>query len=249
MRKRIMEKILWTNNELKKIRPILKKFNLKLNNDNSISKLIFDEDNLTFAFFHYNELDDLNTLLFYPNKEDISKVLKQVIGIKYLTKQNITNNFFNGFIMNLSKINPLDDTEIFTIFVEILSLYKQTSYNYAKIIIENLKEPELIIDKINEIKNSNIETKEELYIKNFINKKLAFTNGIDNSIIFKPMIEKYNSNIKKNLLLDLNRRLQFLLKNRTFEKNKVNDSYEAELILKNRSKHVRRSYNERNYMD
>ena len=241
--------ILWTNNELKRIKPVLKKFNLKLNDDNSISKLIFDEESLTFPFFHYNEIEDLNTLLYYHDRKEILNTLKQIIGIKYLVKQNPNEQFFNGFIMNLSKIDPIEPTEIFTIFVEILSLYKKTSYNYAKIIIDNLKEPELIIDKINEIKNSNIETKEELYIKNFINKKLAFTNGINNSIIFKPMIEKYNSNIKKNLLIDLNRRLQFLLKNRTFEKNKVNDSYEAELILKNRSKHVRRSYNERNYMD
>ena len=244
-----MEMILWTNDELKRIKPILNKFNLKLNDDYSISEIKpINSTNIYFRFYH-NEIQDLETLFYFTDRKSITETLKLTSQIRYLVARNKKHPFVSGLLTDLARIDINDDTEIFTIFIGILSLYKKTSYNYAKKIVDCLKEPELIREKINKIKNSDIETPEEKHLKDYINKKLSFTNGIIDSEIFKPMIEKYNSNIKNNLVSDLKKNMQRLLRKNEIEQKRINDNYEIELILKNRSKSVRRINNEGNYMD
>lgn len=239
---------IWTEAELKKIKPILKKFNLKLDKDNNIVKIYLNINDDIAQYSYQNQTEELNILLYQTNREEISKVLKQIIGIKYMVSKNPNHPIFNGLINELTTINVKDDTEIFKVLISIIALYKRTINNLAQLIINNLKDPILIQEKMQEIKNSNTETKEEIYIKNYINKILSITNGINETKLFKPIIDKYNNNIKKDLLSYLNKRLSFLIKKITLENEKDTISYVFENISKKR-KETKKRNNGKYFMD
>ena len=224
--------IIWTKEELIKIKPILKKFDLKLDNNGNIVNGVGNDPEYIIRFVYHSEKKDLENLLFYTNKEDILKTLKLTIGVKHLVAKYPKHPIFNGLISSLAKIDPTDATEIFTIFIEILSLYKRTINNFAANIVNNLNDPYLVKEKIEEIKNSSEETIEEKKIKEYIIKILKLTNGINESKIFKPMIEKYNSNIKKLLLEDLNKRLIILIKKIEYKNIKDHNEHLNNFIIK-----------------
>ena len=233
---------IWTEAELKKIKPILKKFNLTLNKDNNI---INDTGNINEDignFSYHNQIEELNILLYHTSKDEITKVLKLIIGIKYMVSKNPNHPIFNGLINELTNINIKDNTEIFKVLIAIIALYKRTSNNLSQLIVNKLQDPFLIQEKIQEIKNSDIETKEELYIKNYVSKILNLTNGINETKIFKPIIDKYNNNIKNELLLHLNIKLKYLVKRNAMETERNTRDYICEILLKKRKENEKRSY-------
>lgn len=198
---------IWNESELKKIKPILLKYNLKLDEDNTI---VENEQVWTGVILHQHNIDKkyFEKVFYVNNKSEILKVLKSLVGVKFLVKKNQNYPIFNGLINDMSKMDPLDATEIFSLLDGLISLYKRTSMKVASTITDTLKEPELIKKKINEIKNSETETKEEVIIKHNISKILKYTNGIFNNDFFIELINDNNSNIKDNLLSDLNKRLR-----------------------------------------
>lgn len=197
--------IIWNKEELIKISEFLKRNNLKFSEDNTYDIVIFDKNNDHTIFlptFLYH-CDSLNNLVWYQDKTEIYNVLKKTIPIRYTVKSNKNNPICNGLLTALANINPSDATEVFTILKELLSQYVRVSYSVTERIADKLKDSKLIKEKIEEIQNSPIETKEELYIKNYMSKLLSYTNGIFDSDIFAPLVEECNRNIRTDLIYNM----------------------------------------------
>jgi len=227
--------IIWNENELKKIKPILLKYNLKLDEDNTI---VENEQVWTGVIPHQHNIDKkyFEKVFYVNNKSEILKVLKSLVGVKFLVKKNPNYPIFNGLINDMSKMDPLDATEIFNLLDGLNLLYKRNSMKIASTITDTLKDPELIKKKINEIKNSETETKEEVIIKHNISKILKYTNGIFNNDFFIELINDNNSNIKDNLLSDLNKRLRNISSRIENAKESPIRSYVQKEIEKNKTK-------------
>jgi len=230
--------IIWNEKELKKIKSLLRKFNLSLDENNII---IENKQSYMDTIPHHHNIDKKYfEKIFYTNiKNDILKILKSLVGVKYLVNKNPEHPMFNGLINDMSKMNPLDATEIFNLLSGLITLYKKASMKVATTITDSLKDPELIKEKINEIKNSDTETKEEQKIKIYINKVLSCTNGIFNNDYFNDFINESNSNIKNNLLSDLNKRLRYIVTKIETEKESSITDYVRGEMEKNHIKKAR----------
>lgn len=202
----------WNVNELEKITCFLNRNNFKLDENNNVCK-IRDMDSHEFVFASHNLTsyrDEFNSLFHIQDKKQIYNMLKKTISIRYTVRSNKNNPMCNGLLTTLANIDPGDATEVFTILKELLVQYIRVSYNLAEHIADKLKEPELIKEKIEEIKNSSTETKEELYIRNYMNKLLSYTNGVFDNGIFTPIINKCNNNIKNKLLIHLEKKVNLI---------------------------------------
>lgn len=193
-----MNELIWTKEELKKIKAIiLNKANLTIND-----KYELVEKNNSSNFYLYNGHhlyqnfhNELEMLFYYKDRNVIENILSKTEAI--IVDSN--NPLHYGLIRTLSKINPKNHYEIFSIYKEILALYEHTIHKYAE---EYLKEynPEEIKQIKNDLKNSIQKTEQELLIEDEINKILESTNGIFESELFLPLINKLNLSIKDRLI-------------------------------------------------
>ena len=208
-----MNNIIWNKDELKKIGTFLKKANYKIDdNHNIVISNRFNTGNNAFSNIMVNKDNEIKRLFYLQDREEIKEVLKSTVKLKELVIQNPNNPLYFGLISSISKLNINDDTEIFTIFKEILSQYAKVSSNLITTLTNNLEKEnyiETVQNIIEKIKNSKFETDEEKYVKDYMNKILGYTSDITNSEIFKPTIEFCNNNIKNTLIQYLNQKIIF----------------------------------------
>ena len=205
---------IWNKDELNKIVYFLSRNNFKLDENNNICKIRDMESfDLIFPAANINYYcDEFNSLFHIQDKNKIYNILKGAIPVRYIVKSNKKNPICNGLLTTLANIDPTDATEIFVILKDLLSQYIRVSYNLAERIASNLKDPELIMARIEEIKNSSTETKEELYVRNYMSKLLSYTNGVFDNEFFIPIINKCNANIKNKLLIHLEKKVNLIVR-------------------------------------
>lgn len=189
--------IIWNENELNKIQLILRRFNIKINENN---ELVFHNYTGYFNESTIREKNELKQLFNYQNKNDVLNILNQINKTKQLVDNDKNNPLYYGMISNISNINQDDCSGVFIIFKEIIFQYSRIIGNLSRKIVETLKDPLIISEKIDEIKNSNIKTKEELYIENYINSIFDNIEYIRDSEVFKPIINNLNNSIKQRLI-------------------------------------------------
>lgn len=211
-----MKNIIWNEKELKNIKKIiLTKLSLKLNED---GELVDSPNNKCFNYLNTrNSLfpdvtEELKDLFYITDKDEIIKVLNMTSDIK----ADPNNRLHFGFITTLSKINPENHEEIFTIFREIIALYEIAINNVSKKIWYDINNTELSQKKLREISNSTEITTEELLVKKEIEKVFIFANGVTESELFIPLLNKLDSNIKSKMIGILN----LLINNDLKTKNK-----------------------------
>lgn len=222
---------IWNKEELKKISNFLRKMNYKFDNNNIIT--LSTNNNIN------NDIEDIKKLFYLQDKEAIKKILNSTYKIKELVEKNPNNPLYFGLISFLSKINSDDYTQIFNIYKEILSQYAKVSSNLISILTKDLDEINYISTlqfKIKELKESSNETEEEIYIKNYMEKILAYTTEITNNEIFKEIIEKCNNNIKARLIHDLNQRIICFSQRIEVKKNSSIKAYQYDKYYKIYSK-------------
>lgn len=214
--------LIWNKEEYYKIKIALRKFNLIIDNNEIVPTFYKRSENYFIDDFTKEKLLEL---FHYKDKEEIYKLLKLTIPIRYIVKNNKDNPLCNGLLVNLSNINPKDAGEIFTIYTEIIFQYSRIISKVTDKIFVSLKDNKLIKEEINKIKNSNIETTYEVMVKNTINKLLNCTYGIDKFCIFKDLIEYNNSKIKNSIVDTLEKRIDVLEKREENKNNKIVKDY------------------------
>ena len=232
--------IIWNKEELVRIKDFLKRNNLEFSDDENYDIVISDKYKHATIFLptYLYHCHGLNDLVWYQDKGEIYSVLKKTIPIRYIVKNNKDNPICNGLLTALVNINPNDATEIFVIFKELLSQYVRVSYNMAEHITRNLNDPKLIKEIIEEIKNNPLDTKEELYIKNYMNKLFTYTNGIFDSDIFRPIIDECNNNIRTDLIYNIYRKCVVYAKQNKIVKDSTYSSYLSDLFAKLRKNNI-----------
>ena len=226
--------IIWTKEELDKINEFLKKYNLEFSDEINYNVVVSNkyQDTPNFLPTYLYHCEELNRLFMYQDKKEIYNILKRTIPIRYIVKNNKNNPLCNGLLTALANINPSDATEIFVIFKELLSQYIRISYNTAEYIADRLKDSKLIREKIEEIRSSTEETKEERYIKNYFNKLLSYTNGVFDNELFSSLIYKCYDNIKHDLINNLYRRCAVHSKRENYIKGTPYESYFNDVLIK-----------------
>ena len=188
---------IWSSADLKKMdKIILKRANLTtINNQVSIRNNRFGKSQ--FIFFAFDDIcNELNRLIQYKDKEDISNTLNLINGLKNIEYSNPPR-----LIKFLQTIDTSDNSQIFIIFREILIQFEIIVTEVANKVFENLDNDELN-DKIDKLYRNEI-TDEEILIKNKLDKIFNLTNGINESKLFKPLIDLCYNKIKIKLLIDL----------------------------------------------
>jgi len=188
---------IWNSTDLKKIdKIILKRANLTaINNQVSIRNKRFGRSQ--FIFFAFDDIcNELNRLIQYKDQEDISNTLNLITELKNIKYSNPPR-----LIKFLQNIDTNDNSQIFIIFREILIQFEIIVTEIANKAFENLNNYELN-DKINKL-SKNETTEEEILIKNKLDQIFNSTNGINESKLFKPLIDLCYKNIKIKLLIDL----------------------------------------------
>ena len=93
---------IWSEEELNRINIIIRKFNLKIMNDGTISN---DYNNTKYNDNYY--VDDfvkekIKELYILQDEEEINNILKKIIPIKYTVKSNQNSALCFGMLTNLS---------------------------------------------------------------------------------------------------------------------------------------------------
>lgn len=197
-----MSNIIWTKEELKKIRKIiLTSANLKLTEDAELIELPTSYYNTRSTSSYAKEANELKKLFYCTNKEQIIDILTKASEIK----AEPNNKLHYGFITTLSKINPENPEEIFIIFREIISQYDKSISGISLKIIEKLDNIDEVKNRIREISHSTEITAEEELIKREIEKVFSFANGVPSDKLFASLIEDLDSQIKPKLLTRMKR--------------------------------------------
>lgn len=225
-----MNNIIWNKEELKRIKTIiLKKSNLKVNEDKQLVQLYTSTTGN--SFYHpstslYCSVNEELKNLFYTNDiEEINKVLSMASQIKV----DPANKLHFGLINALSKINPENKEEIFIIFNEIIALYESVISLKARLAMnyfDNIEDAKKRIE--NEI---NGDLCGDIIIKNYIEQILKFDNGITQSELFKPLIDKLNSLIKPRFILKMKQLVANDVKRNESRKRNDFNSYKGNSIL------------------
>lgn len=202
-----MKEIKWSKEELKKIKKILFKSNLTVN---EMGQLVVKSEITEYnqintkqinPYFQYDK--EIADLVYLQDMEEVDRILELSCDVDF--EKNNPNHF--GLIKTIHEIDKQDRSEIFTIFKEIIALFNTVAYDAASIIISHCKDIEQLKQEIKDFKVSNTETFEETFANFKINEILSQTNSIANSPIFTPVIEKGRANLKKYILTHLNMRL------------------------------------------
>lgn len=194
--------IIWTKEERNKIKLFLKNHGLILDDENNIKENNnpnYQKRSISNQNF-YDTVEELKAIFYCTDRNEIFRILNLTTQVKNLVDKNADNPLCIGLLASLSQINTEDITEIFTIYREITSQYYRTSYSTVSKITETLKDPETIRERMQEISNSEEETCEEKHIKATVHVILNCTNGINDSDLFKPLIEKCDRNVKQTIL-------------------------------------------------
>lgn len=191
--------LIWNKKELEKINVILKNIRLYISEDYSFSNTCDEIRDISYrSLINFN--DEFANLLYCNSKEEILNTLKLTKSIRFLVAKNKNNDFCIGLLSNLAKIDYNKPTEIFKLATTIIKEYSTLSYKLAENYVKTFKSAESFKKKIDEIINNPNETKEEIYIRNIVNQKLNYTNGLKDNELIKPFIDKCNSNLKNIII-------------------------------------------------
>lgn len=236
-----MKEIKWTKEELKRIKKILLKSNLTVNER---GQLVVKSETVEYAnvnnkpinpYFQYDK--EISSLVYLQDMEEVYKILELAKEVNY--DKNNPNHF--GLIKAIYEINKEDRSEIFTIFRELIALFNSIAYDAATIIFSHCKNNEQLKKEISLFKNSTEETFEETFALFKINEILNQTNGIANSPIYRPVIERGIANLKKYILTHLNTRLAHNVRAEIIAKNSDTKEYingDIEKKLKKKKKRI-----------
>lgn len=194
--------MIWTKEELKK----MKKKRFFINSSYNINK---NYDNIEKRGGHelivkrqsYVNTDEELINLFYTNDTTkITNLLNKVSEINY----DSNNKEHYGIVTNLSKINPSDRTEIFTIFKELIGTFYSGINNFAynfinvyenKFVETNDENQKLKLHKFYDFVSNNSESILD-NLTNYINSLYKDVNTIANDELYKPLMSKlYNNSL------------------------------------------------------
>lgn len=197
----------WTEIELKKIKKhILLRNNLEIKDGALVKAKAFERNltNVNSSILNSNTYDcfykTIEKILFNTSEEEIQEVLDRVNGIKQMVESDPSNPFYRGTLINISRVNPEDQSEIFVIFNEIISQYNRTINSVVTKSIEGITDEAIIRKKIQNIKDIKEPSLEEMLVIDNIKKTFSLTNGITSADMFKEIIAKCNENIKEQII-------------------------------------------------
>lgn len=225
-----MNNIIWNKDELKRMKTIiLKKSNLKVNEDDELVQLYTSTTGN--SFYHpstslYCSVNEELKNLFYTNDiEEINKVLSMASQVK----ADPDNKLHFGLINTLSKINPDNKEEIFIIFNEIVAMYESAIALESRLVANHLDN---IFDTKKRIEDEiNYNLSSDIKIKKYIEEILKFDNGITQSELFMPLIDKLNSLIKPRFVFKIKQLVANNIKRNESQKRNDFNSYKGDSIL------------------
>ena len=193
---------IWNKNELKEINKIIYSKNVNI---------VCTDDEVTFCrrtknsyvnFTHSGLTNDLldtfEFLLTNTNKDEIDRILTKYSKVNF----DINNKLHFGLISSLSRLdlNKSDKyyPQIFTIAKELVGQYERVISSVINNSFANITDTNIIKDKIENIKQN--VSSEEKQVNFLIQKIFNETNGLNNEVLFKDIINKCNSKIKDSLL-------------------------------------------------
>ena len=145
--------IIWTKDELKKIKKIiLLKINIKVNENNELIRGTSTtiNYNATNNSLYTEVIDELNKLFYMTDREKISEILTKASQIK----ADPNNKLHYGLVTTLSKINPNNHEEIFIVFKEIIAQYEKSINNIVTKIANNVDNIDELKERIKNINNA-----------------------------------------------------------------------------------------------
>ena len=230
---------IWNNEELIRIKEIiLKRINFYLNADNELfksTKGVIKNPNVRNCF---DVIEDEFLDLFYTHDiDEINRVFSLAKGVN----ADPDNKEHYGLIMSLSKIDPTKKEEIFIIFKEISNLFYREIMNFAEILVDSL-DTEQVKEVINKLLTSDEISEEELMIRETVYKTLSCTNGVVNSSLFMPLLNKLNSIIKNELVnrvrLIANKKLKETPHKNVIDLREYGKAKNQKFVKNNRSKNL-----------
>lgn len=220
--------MIWNKEELKNIKKIiLQRASIKVD-DNGEFSFTPKPKNVYLNQTGYTNLEEyvieIADLLRIESKDKIIEALNVVKTIK----ADPTDPTYYGFVLNVSKVNPIKHEEIFTIFKELIGQYEKTTSKIARLVIENITDIEDLIEHSKTFTNATETTNEELLVKADLEKTFALANNINKCEIFKPLITKLDNSIKQRLTTKINYLVNQEARKHYKPNELIGQSYQAE---------------------
>lgn len=202
-----MKDIIWTKDELKKIkRHVLTRANLTINDEGEIQKhnphTIPYQEIHQYTYMQYAE--EIEKLFYTDNKEEIMNLLTQISNLKF----NSTTPHNIGFVTTLRRINPNDATEIFVVFKEIIGQYERITSRISQEFVNQCTTIEELIETSKKYTHTHhdetIQSEEFKMASNEINDLFFMCNGIMENNLFKPLLTKLNSTLQHRITAKVN---------------------------------------------
>lgn len=227
-----MNNIIWTKEELTKIKKIiLKRTGLFFNDNNTIEYNPLNE----YKINSYQEelILGINELLNIKERSEIDRIL-----IKYSKVEFDSNNKLHyGLISTLSKININKDNDY---YIQIFIILKEIICQYERIITEVAEKSFSKYTNSKELKeriqliNNGIAIEEINEINLLLNKTFNDSLNINNEEVFKEVISKCNSTIKQKLISRANNIVKNLANYEEIARNKDAGQHKSDFRKKYR---------------
>lgn len=221
-----MTNTIWTNEELKQIKEILRsKMILKKEKDGT-TRLIENKDNkISFkgGYNIYSKILYKETLKLLETKD--KKEIEKVVRKHAKTEFDPNNKLHYGLISTLSRLNiPELTTENSTYATQIFLILKEIIGQYERIIklvidnyFKNITNPDEIKIHLNKIKNGELELNKQVLF--LMQKIFSYTDNLNNEPIFKELISECNSTINLRIIDKVNTLLAKEVKANQIKKN------------------------------
>ena len=221
--------IIWTKQELSNIKKIiLTRANLTVDANNEIIVNDFSHE-LDMRIQKnkgacYSVDKEIKKLFYIQDRTEIQKILNLTTDVKF----NPNDRMQFGLIAALSKIDPNDHTQIFTILREIAGQYEKIAAKTAVTIRGYANTTDDFKEEISRFKNSQEITLDEIVANIQMELILNSTNGIAQHEIFSDLIERYNKNMKHLITIHLETMLAHEVKNNIKKDNLSIADYQKE---------------------